>query len=1518
MKERKITRILSAVLAVVLFIGSFPIAAFAIESDAPSNVALGKSVSASSSFNEIYTPEKVTDGVKEGDANRWNSQKTTEAEWISVDLEDVYSISSIVITWSAWMNLAGTVVVSVSEDGKLFTEVGRKEDNYEVSSTGFEFSDETLARYIRLDLDKCPDVWGYSIAELEIFGELHKAAKELVNVALGKTATASSQYNEWYPAEKLLDGKRSADNERWNSKRTIEQEWVIIDLEDIYDVSRVYLEWFAWGNLAKNVTVSASVDGELYVIIEEINDNFQVATNVFEYDEPVGARYIRFDFNNCYSDWGYCLWEIEVYAEEDTIDPKDEVRYENLALFKTVTASSSYSSVFTPDKIVDGDTISEPNRWNSQGTRGKEWIEIDLETVYALSKIVILTWLPVNMASEITVSISEDGSEYKQVFKVVDNKDTENVITLSEKTNARYVRMEFNKCASDWGYSLREVEVFSNDHVIDPCEAEFACHEGNVLIKQSNTSSGGYYLSSIGSGDSVTFEKMAEAANITVKYSSVYESKISVYVDGGFACEVSAPKTEKGVFEDLSIDLYVPEGSSVRLESTKPVDIDKIILKEDRQNDREEVLLAEEAELTGAEILEKISGSYSGNSVCVFYGTKLAFNNIPDKNYNTIAIKYMSGNDFELLLETESGYSGKFLLPASDEFNIIYLRLNGKVGGSFTISLYTAGIIDTLELLEMDVSEMVDVDFDGENRLDILLDGVWECTVGNYEDTEVPEFFDKTIVVPGMWDLADATLGDDTGKSLWYQKSINLKNEIPDGQRVILRINKAYYGREVFINGESVGKYYYNFTASDMDITDYLNVGENKIQIKLGTYESGKKDPENPAHMGYDLEKLSYLPGIVDSVSLIINKNPYIDRVKTASDIDKGEIRVVSQIKNDSDKDITGNITIKLYELGVYKNGIPAMDTLINTYTLENITVNAGESYNIDEIVKVISFDKENKAWSPENPYLYRVVIETIGDSVSHRFGMRTFTFDKTSGKTLLNGEVYYLKGTNVCINRFYEDSDRSDHPWDEEWVRELFAEYQYVNWDGARFCIGFPPEFWYDICDEIGFLVVDEYPYWYCSEDELHDGCKIDDLAVEYETWIYERNNHPCVIFWDAQNESQHEYDLITAEVINRVRNIDIQKRAWENGWGPVQSSGDPCEQHYYPFIDLNYTLDKIGTGAFTLQASTATKFNYINEYGWLWVDREGNVCRHSEAGYKTGNRGDDPEEYKEFYALAIAQMTERFRVSRKYFGVFQFCGLSYSINDGTGYTSDVLSPDLSAPRIREEHRERMRSAFADVGIVIDDWGTSKIAGSSVKIPVVLVNDLNEEVTKNVTLTLYKNHSASEREAVLTLTKNITAKALSCSDKEIFEVKLPYEVGAEYTIIASYEVEGEKPIFSERQITLTECKNHVYDNDKDTTCNNCGETRELPKCENHVYDDDKDTTCNNCGEVRAVNTPAVTTTVANTTASAPVTTVPGVTTANNIGDDEGSPAIIIIVIIAVAVIGTSAITVVTVKKKRI
>ena len=416
-----------------------------------------------------------------------------------------------------------------------------------------------------------------------------------------------------------------------------------------------------------------------------------------------------------------------------------------------------------------------------------------------------------------------------------------------------------------------------------------------------------------------------------------------------------------------------------------------------------------------------------------------------------------------------------------------------------------------------------------------------------------------------------------------------------------------------------------------------------------------------------------------------------MDTVQTAPNLESGELRVKATLGNSTAKAITGDVILRIYELGVYTAGKPAMEKLIQTVTLENLTVDAKGTLVLDETVKIPDFTKAGKAWTPENPYLYRLEIETVGDVETYRFGMRTFEIDKQTGKSLLNGEVYYLRGTNVCINRFFEDSQRSNHPWDEEWVRQLFAEYKYVNWEAARFCVGFPPEFWYDICDEIGFMVVDEYPYWFCNDQSPRDGCKVDDLTEEVTTWIYERGNHPCVIFWDIQNESNTAYDIpLTAAVIQRVKNIDIQNRVWENGWGPVQDKYYPAEQHPYPFGFVpNFSLSDIGSNKIYFYNNNDTVANYINEYGWLWVDREGVPTLLTAGEYDDGDRGSNPEEYKIFYATGVAQMTERYRVSRKYLGILQFCGLSYSHPNGIGYTSDVLCPDLTTPIIREELKE-------------------------------------------------------------------------------------------------------------------------------------------------------------------------------------------------------------------------------------
>ena len=112
------------------------------------------------------------------------------------------------------------------------------------------------------------------------------------------------------------------------------------------------------------------------------------------------------------------------------------------------------------------------------------------------------------------------------------------------------------------------------------------------------------------------------------------------------------------------------------------------------------------------------------------------------------------------------------------------------------------------------------------------------------------------------------------------------------------------------------------------------------------------------------------------------------------------------------------------------------------------------------------------RLWSPEDPFLYELDAHGEADALKTRFGMRTFRFDPNTGRAIFNGRPYFMRGSNVTLYRFFEDSERGDKPWREEWVRRLHKAFHDMHWNSLRYSIGFPPEFWYRIADEEGFLI--------------------------------------------------------------------------------------------------------------------------------------------------------------------------------------------------------------------------------------------------------------------------------------------------------------------------------------------------------------------------------------------------------------------------------------------------------------
>ena len=350
------------------------------------------------------------------------------------------------------------------------------------------------------------------------------------------------------------------------------------------------------------------------------------------------------------------------------------------------------------------------------------------------------------------------------------------------------------------------------------------------------------------------------------------------------------------------------------------------------------------------------------------------------------------------------------------------------------------------------------------DRAVISLDGPWQIAEGRM--SAVPTQFDHHVPVPGLVDEAwprFAEVGQKSAKreAFWYRRTFQVKGEVP--AVALLKVHKAAYGSRVFLNGTLLGEHLPSFTPGYFDARPALrgNGAVNELVVRVGA--SREALPPTVAS-GWDFEKIRYIPGIFDSVDLILSGTPNIVCVQVAPEIGRQTIRVQAVVGNAGPK--TGaQLHFKVREA---RSGKPAGEGDSETITLDG---------NAEQTVEVRIPVRHCRRWSPEDPFLYELETSTGADTLRTRFGMREFRLDHETGRAMLNGRPYFLRGSNVTLYRFFEDPLCADHPWREDWVRRLHRTFKDMHWNALRYCIGFPPELWYRVADEEGILIQDEFP---------------------------------------------------------------------------------------------------------------------------------------------------------------------------------------------------------------------------------------------------------------------------------------------------------------------------------------------------------------------------------------------------------------------------------------------------------
>jgi len=256
------------------------------------------------------------------------------------------------------------------------------------------------------------------------------------NLALNKTVTSSSN-ESGNEASKAVDGNTGT---RWASLSS-DPQWIYVDLGATYKIDRVKLNWEAAYGKDYKIQVSTSGTSTWTDVKTVTGGDGGIDDHTFT---ATDARYVRMYGTVRATQWGYSLYEFEVYGVT------------NLATGKTATASSIEGTGYEAGKAVDGNTST---RWASTSGSDPQWIYVDLGSSQSISRVK-LNW-EAAYGKDYKIQVSTSGTSSWTDVKTVTGGDGGIDDHTFTATNARYVRMYGTARGSQWGYSLYEFEVYN-------------------------------------------------------------------------------------------------------------------------------------------------------------------------------------------------------------------------------------------------------------------------------------------------------------------------------------------------------------------------------------------------------------------------------------------------------------------------------------------------------------------------------------------------------------------------------------------------------------------------------------------------------------------------------------------------------------------------------------------------------------------------------------------------------------------------------------------------------------------------------------------------------------------------------------------------------------------------------------------------------------------------------------------------------------------------------------------------
>jgi beta-galactosidase len=414
----------------------------------------------------------------------------------------------------------------------------------------------------------------------------------------------------------------------------------------------------------------------------------------------------------------------------------------------------------------------------------------------------------------------------------------------------------------------------------------------------------------------------------------------------------------------------------------------------------------------------------------------------------------------------------------------------------------------------------------------------WRFILSDVKEGSQPQLDDskwRLLDLPHDWsvegvyspDKASAT-GYLPGGIAWYRKTFTVPGT-EKGNNAFIYFEGVYNHSEVFINGHSLGKRPNGYISFMYDLTPWLKYGEeNLIAVRVdhsldadsrwysgsGIYRDSYLVYSSPVHIDlwgvyFKADNISTSKADVSIETTIINSLPEVTSVKISHEIIDP---------------VTGKIVAK---------------------GSKNLKIGAGQKETTKQSISVIS----PKLWTLGQPDLYTLKTTVllggkVIDQNEQQIGLRGLTFDPNKGLAV-NGEWTKVKG--VCIH--HDAGCLGSAVPREVWRRRLITLKE-MGCNGIRMTHNPQAPDVYELCDEIGILVMDEaFDEWEYAKKKWIKGWNkgipgYQGAASYFNEWsdkdlgdmIRRDRNHASVIMWSIGNEVDYPNDPYSHPILDHA----------------------------------------------------------------------------------------------------------------------------------------------------------------------------------------------------------------------------------------------------------------------------------------------------------------------------------------------------------------------------------------------